>query len=312
MTAGPTPHAAARSGGVLPGGSARPMSVEAMRSAVIAIRGGAFDGVPATDGAPLPLTAPAAVPHLLAGDCGVPAVVVLATHAGAGASTVALAVAEALSGHRQVQLVEYADPRRSGLDTASSRELGLDESGWRRGRRGRIDVARLAVDHQSADCFPLPPPAGTGASDGDRVLVIDAGWPVISMMSGSGWASALPGVAHLVVVSRVTVPAVRQTEHVLGSLEVPAVLACVGAGRWPGMVIASCGPALRAARASGRVVTVPIDRRLAITGLTPDPLPKSVAAAGRTLAAELTLDRSLPGPSVTAPKELADVAGAER
>jgi hypothetical protein len=290
------------------------MSVEAMRSAVIAVRAGAFDGLAAANDvvAQVAATRPT-VPLLSIGDLGAPAVVVLPAHAGAGASTVALAVAEALSGHREVQLAEYADPCRSGLDTASSSELGVDESGWRRGRRGRIDLARLAVDRPSGDDLPLPSPAWRGGVADDRVLVIDAGWPGMSMLSGAGWTKALLGAAHLVVVSRVTVPAVRQIEHVLSVFEVPAVVACVGSGRWPGMVTASCGPALRAARAAGRVVAVPVDRRLAIAGLTPDPLPRSVAAAGRVLAGLLTVDSPVvPDPAVTALQELADVAGAAR
>ena len=313
MSGGPTPDIASGSSGARPIGPARPMSVEAMRSAVIAVRAGLFDGMPEADESPLSHAAHPKVATLSPRNFGAPAVVVLAAHAGAGASSVALAVAEALSGHRHVQLVEYAGPFRSGLDTASSSELGCDEAGWRRGRRGLIDLARLETDRASADDFPLPPPTGSAAPPGERVLVIDAGWPAISMLSGSGWGSALRGATQLVVVSRVTVPAVRQTEHVLRALEVPAVLACVGARRWPGMVTANCGPALRAARASGRVVTVPVDRRLSISGLTPDPLPRLVAAAGRALADLLTPVPPLPpDPSVTPVQELADVAGAAR
>ncbi len=313
MSGGSTPFTSLPSGGVLSRGPVRPMSVEAMRSAVIAVRAGAFDGAPAANDvvAWVAATRPTVPPPSI-GDLGGPAVVVLPAHAGAGASIVALSVAEALSGYRPVQLVEFADPHRSGLAAASSSELGVDESGWQRGRRNRIDLARPA-DRRSVDTLPPPPSVGTEPSEGDGLLVIDVGWPVAEMLSGSGWTRALQGGAQLVVVSRVTVPAVRQTEHVLGVLEVPAVVACVGSGRWPGMVTASCGPALRAARAAGRVVPVPVDRRLAIAGLTPDPLPRPVAAAGRALARLLALDPSaVPDPSVTPLRELADVSGAAR
>ena len=314
MSGGSTPFTPLPSGGVLSRGTARPMSVEAMRSAVIAVRAGAFDGLAAAHDvvAQVAATHPTVPPPSI-GDLGGPAVVVLPAHAGAGASTVALSVAEALSGYRPVQLVEYADAHRSGLAAASSSELGVDESGWHRGRRNHIDLARLATDRRSVDTLPPPPSAGTDVSAGDGLLVIDVGWPVTGMLSGPGWTTALQGGTQLVVVSRVTVPAVRQTEHVLGMLEVPAVVACVGSGRWPGMVTASCGPALRAARAAGRVVPVPVDRRLAIAGLTPDPLPRPVAAAGRALARLLALDPSgVPTPPVTPLLELADVAGAAR
>ena len=46
---------------------------------------------------------------------------------------------------------------------------------------------------------------------------------------------------------------------------------------------ASSGPRLRALRIAGRVVTVPLDRHLQISGLTDSPLPKPVLAAGRAL-----------------------------
>ncbi|TQN44068.1 hypothetical protein FHU33_3550 [Blastococcus colisei] len=314
MTGGSTPCTPLPSGGVLSRGPVRPMSVEAMRSAVIAVRAGAFDGAPAATDvvAQVAATRPTVPPPSI-GDLDRAAVVVLPAHAGAGASTVALAVAEGLSAYRPVQLVEYADPHRSGLAAASSSELGVDESGWHRGRRNRIDLARRATDRRSVDELSAPPSAGTDPSEGDGLLVIDVGWPVAEMLSGSGWTRALQGGARLVVVCRVTVPAVRQTEHVLGVLEVPAVVACVGSGRWPGMVAASCGPALRAARAAGRVVPVPVDRRLAIAGLTPDPLPRPVAAAGRALASLLALDPSaVPDPPVTPLRECADVPGVAR
>ena len=63
------------------------------------------------------------------------------------------------------------------------------------------------------------------------------------------------------------------------------VAAAVGPARWPRLVEASCGPRLREARLNGQVIPVPVDRRLQTIGLTGDRLPKSVAAAGRVLAA---------------------------
>jgi hypothetical protein len=61
------------------------------------------------------------------------------------------------------------------------------------------------------------------------------------------------------------------------------------------------------------VVPVPVDRRLAIAGLTPDLLPRPVAAAGRALASLLALDPSaVPDPPRRPLREFADVAGAAR
>jgi hypothetical protein len=287
------------------------MSVEAMRSAVVAIRAGVFDGVPG-----VPETAPrasATSPDMApwsAVDLGASAVVVLAGHSGAGATTVALAVAESLSGRRRVQLVESADPSRSGLAAASSSELGLDEVGWRRGRRGKIDLARPAVADPSVEHRTILPP-GVVAPAVDRLVVLDAGWRLASALIGSGPATL--GSAQIVVVTRVTVSGIRQTEHVLEALGVPAVLATVGPGRWPGMVAGSRGPALRATQAAGRAVRVPIDRRLEMTGVTADPLPKRVAAAGRALAELLLQGQSaLAEPSSGSARKGADVAAYAR
>ncbi len=79
-------------------------------------------------------------------------------------------------------------------------------------------------------------------------------------------------------------PGVRLTEQLLDQLaRQPFVVAAVSSSRWPGEVIASLGPRLRALRASGRVIAVPMDRRLEVTGLTSSPLPKPVRSAGRSL-----------------------------
>lgn len=284
----------------------QPPPLHVVKAAVAAIRAGQFDGDP--DRQPPAVPGPAAVQSAPCSpaDLGAPAVLVLAGHAGAGASTVALALAEALSGRWRVQLVEYCEPRRSGLSAASFDELGVDEVGWRRGRRGPVDLVRLVAPRELTDCFPPPqplvPPAERPA--GDRLLVLDLGAVASSMLRDSGWLSAMVGSAEVVVVTRMTVPGVRQTEHLLSALQVPAVLATVGSGRWPGEVAASCGPAIRTARDAGRAVMVPIERRLEISGLTADPLPKTVTAAGKSLAAHLSPDQPvLPGMSVTPRQE---------
>ncbi|MGI8681570.1 MAG: hypothetical protein ACR2JO_05460 [Mycobacteriales bacterium] len=284
------------------GGPARPMSVPAMKAAVIAIRAGAFDGdLPAEPPADA-LARPVPAGHVRgpgeAAALGLPTVVVLAGHAGAGASTVALAIAEALTGPRRVQLVEFADPCRSGLGMASDSELGVDAAGWRRGRRDALILSRRSAPGPSPANYPLPPTAPPDAAAappdaaaGDGVLVLDAGCPAAAAVTGAGGLAELLSIAQLVVVTRMTVPGIRQTEHLLGCLPGSAVLATVAAGRWPGVVAASCGPHLRAARAAGRAVMVPMVRRLEVDGLTPDPLPKPVAAAGKALAALLSPDQ---------------------
>ncbi len=227
------------------------------------------------------------------------AVAVVAAHAGAGASTVALALAEALAaGGVPTRLVDCADPTRSGLAAATTTELGVDQVGWRCGRRespgALVHVDRLAGPVPGIDDTPPPrPPTDTGA---ERV-VVDVGWPARHVLGGRGWVAGLVRAGRLVLVCRATVPGLRQTEHLLagltgiaglaGAAGRPVVIAAVGPSRWPGAVRAGCGPALRAARAAGLVVGVPADRHLESLGLTADALPKPVAAAGRQLAALL-------------------------
>ncbi len=270
------------------------MTVAAMRAAVLAIRAGVFDDV--GDGhlvrddrsSSAAVTGPAHRPerdHLPWTGAGVGGrvLLVLAGHAGAGASTVAVAVAEGLASGRPVELIEYARPTRSGLISASTIELGVDGA-WRRGRRGRVDVLRLA--RPAADELPAPPEA-----DGrERLLVVDAGWALTTALL-EGPPSF--GSGDLVVVTRVTVPALRQTEQTLAALGADAWVAAVGPSRWPRAVEAGVGSHLGRLRSRGRVVRVPLDARLEVTGLTGDRLPRSVAAAGRSLA-----DRIVPpGPS---------------
>ena len=268
----------------------RPMTVEALRGAVIAIRAGIFDAfsgddvvctrqAPGTAVAGSTYRSDAGPTCWAAGDAGGPVVLVVAGHAGAGASTVALAVAEGLAESRRVQLIDYAEPVRSGLTAASTIELGTDGAEWRRGRRGRLDVVRLARRPGDGE---LPPPPEN--DDTARLLVVDAGWSLTSALLDT------PGSlqnANVVVVTRVTVPAVRQAEHVLAALADEPVVAAVGPARWPRPVHASCGPRLRELQSLGRVVRVPVDRRLETVGLNGDRLPKPVASAGRSMAALL-------------------------
>ena len=218
------------------------------------------------------------------------AVVVLGAHAGAGASTVAVAVADALSdGGERVRLVDCADPRRSALAGVTSIELGVDAAGWRRGRRatpgGEVLVERLAGPASSVDAVPPPARGGPGW------LVVDVGWPAWQAVDATGWVAALLASARLVLVHRPTLPGIRQAEHLLAELlpvdRLP-VVACVGAARWPRVVTASCGPLLGEIHAAGRLVAMPVDQRVEVTGPTADPLPAPVGAAGRVLARLLT------------------------
>lgn len=208
-------------------------------------------------------------------------VAVVGAHPGAGASCVALLLTDALSAAgRGARLVEFASPTRSGLGAAADAELGVDVTGeWRFGRRGTGMVFRRATDTPTA-AWP------TGGSAG-AVTVVDLG------VLDEATTARLAAEPRAVVVCRATVPGVRAAERLLDRLAYPdpkrVVVATVGCSRWPGEVTAAAGPVLRRLRAGGRVVVVPADRRLHVTGATSGPLPRRVMAAGRDL-----LDRICP------------------
>lgn len=206
-------------------------------------------------------------------------ITVVAAHAGAGASTVALAISDAAATtDRRVHLVETAHPYRSGLIAAASAELGTDAAGaWRRGSRDRVTIDRRIADVEPGGWPVLP------ISEEPTVTVLDLGLPALENL-----ARLAADRTRTVVVCRPTVPGVRLTEHVLSQLtEQPMVVAVVGPARWPQAVKANFGPRLRELRSRGRAVRVPVDRRLQIAGLTGDRLPKAVADAGRSLTALL-------------------------
>jgi hypothetical protein len=199
---------------------------------------------------------------------------VVAAHSGAGASCVALAIADALSAaDRPCRLIEAAHPTRSGLVAAAAAELGMDPTGaWRRGSRHLTTLYRRAGDLTPNG---WPEPAGADPA----TTVVDLGLPAPANLS-----RLVNDQPHIVVVCRATVPGVRLAEHLLSELDTaPVVLAAVGAGRWPGEVTASLGPRVRGLRDAKQIVTIPDDRHLQVTGPTNSPLPKSVAAAGRSL-----------------------------
>lgn len=204
---------------------------------------------------------------------------VLAGHSGAGASTVALALADAAAATgRSSQVIEAASPSRSGLISAASRELDVDESGaWRRGSRPHSATSvSVTITRRAGDRQPFGWPTIQAA--GELLVAVDLG-----LVPTDAVAGVAGGLA--VVVCRATIPGVRLTEQLLDRLadSTVVVVAMLGGRRWPGEVTASAGRRLRALRDADRVVTVPLDGHLAVTGLTHVPLPKAVLAGGRAL-----------------------------
>lgn len=208
-------------------------------------------------------------------------VAVVSAHSGAGASCVALTLADTLvDEHRPCRLIEAAHPARSGLVAAATAELGTDPTGaWRRGSRRLTTLYRRAAGAAPGG-WPEPIQAAT--------TVVDLGLPAPANI-----ARLVADRPCVVLVCRVTVPGLRMAEQALGELAgTPIVLAAVGPSRWPGEVIASLGPRVRELRDGRRLVTVPDDRHLQVTGPTNSPLPKSVSHAGRELLGLIDAARS--------------------
>lgn len=210
---------------------------------------------------------------------------VVGAHGGAGASTVAVALADAAATDgRPAHLIGHAAPGSCGLGAVTSVELGITDDGhWRRGRRGRhIIVDRFAG---SEPANPDWPPFEHPGSGQEPLTILD-----VERAAGRPGGSPLP--AAVVLVFRVTVPGVQHAERVLAELgqsggiapgNCPVLLAAVGPDRWPGVVTSAAGPLLGQRQRGGQLVSVPVDRRLERTGLTGSPLPKAVAGAGRDL-----------------------------
>jgi hypothetical protein len=197
------------------------------------------------------------------GSCEV--VTVLAAHGGAGASTVALAMAEALAADRPTRLLDVSEPLLSGLTCASSTELGPEGSGWLLGRRGDLQIDRRHPGTTPGDVVPRPRPPQTG-----EVVVIDQGTHPLG-----DWEAAARHAGQVLVVAAATAPGL-QAAHRLLEHHPKSVLALVAGPSRPGRR----GVAGDDGEQSDRVVRVPYLRRLPGIGLTGDPLDPRLLAAG--------------------------------
>lgn len=202
---------------------------------------------------------------------------VLAAHPGAGATTVAVALADALAVSDMpgdVELVDAAPCETSGLIGVAQREVVGPNREWRAGVRGTVVVRWPTVSPRSFG--ELPPLAlRPGAT-----AVIDAGFSIHALDVD---LASLSGDFDVLLVCRATVPGVRLAEVALNLLPVMPPLAAVGARHWPRAVQASLGPILAEAVAEGRAVLIPTDADLQVRGAGTDPLPSAVVAAAARL-----------------------------
>ncbi len=220
---------------------------------------------------------------------------ILTASPGAGATSTAVAIADALQlAGRSVLLVDAGDPVRSGLGRAARadgpRRDGSDSAaGIRFSRRARtllarLDVAKLAVEPVM---FPPPPYWHPGGHRVD-VTVVDIGhdpWRLATdpALGPGQWLRVGSPSPIPALVVRPSVPGLAHAEQVLARLEPwvragtvtpPTQLIVVGARRWPKGVAGTAGR--RTSVLLPDTVFFPHDRAVAVRGVTADVTPPSL------------------------------------
>lgn len=244
---------------------------------------------------------------------GRPWVAAVGAHAGAGASTLALAVADALTAaDRPVHLVSCHEPAACGLLFAPTRELGVDASGtWRTGRRGLLMTISRAVA-SPADGGASWPASTTGTSDGTGTSdSVQQALTVVDVERAAA-PQTLRTADAVLIACRADAAGLGSAEQLLEALldpssqppsscaEVacarPVLLIALGAGRWPGAISVHAGPLTRQLKADSRLLAMPTDTHLAAYGLSGQPLPRRVQRVG-TAAARLIDATHRPAPT---------------
>ncbi|HEY5179074.1 MAG TPA: hypothetical protein VIJ07_04760 [Dermatophilaceae bacterium] len=198
-----------------------------------------------------------------------------------GATTISLALAGAAA--LPARVVECSSVTASGLAAASTAELGLQGSGWTRGTRDGVLLERAGNVLVSIQEVPTPsvPERDIG------LTVLDIGWEIGQVAATPAWlGEQVRGADLAVLVTTATVPGLRRLESALDLLAGTSTCAAVIGPRpkkWPRPVACSAGPRTRVLEAAGRLIDVPEDRALAITGLDTTPLPASLLQAAATL-----------------------------
>ncbi|SFO40520.1 hypothetical protein SAMN05216207_105219 [Pseudonocardia ammonioxydans] len=231
---------------------------------------------------------------------------VLAGSSGAGASSIAAALTDALQqDERCVLLVDADDPSRSGLACAFTAE-----GPWTKPVDQRVTVryswrdyalvARLETSLPTITPGMVPPPPDwlpDPAPDPLHATVVDlghGGWRAGAspLYGAGGWLRrGLPAQRPIMVV-RATRPALRQAEQLLARLD-PWVqrgvatpvfqLVVNGARKWPAGVAGAAGP--RVAELLDEALFVPHHPAWSLSGVTDEPSPPRVVDALRPLLA---------------------------
>jgi len=205
-------------------------------------------------------------------------ILVVGCSGSAGASTVALLLAELASRSR---VIECAPPASSGLVGAATAELG-ERDGWVVGRRGDVGLQRRRDHLLSPAEVPVPLSSSPG-----MVTVVDLWWDLRQVLAAQGWLADLARTCpRVVVVTRATVPGMRQLESNLAVLEPErcwAVTTDVAVHRWSRPMEQALGPLARQLHRDGHVLRLPAHHGLAVAGITTEPLPHSLMAPAARL-----------------------------
>lgn len=200
-------------------------------------------------------------------------VAVVGCAGGVGASTLTLALA--IAAGVPARVVECCTPLASGFSAAANAELGT-EGPWRRGSRGDVLLERPITDDATV---PVPIESAV------EWTFVDTSWTTASG-PGAGWlGSVLRTLDDVVLVTNATVPGVRRLESCAELLGRDALGGVVGptVKRWPRPVkVAAAGIPARV-----HIADFPLDSRLQVTGLTPDPLPAPLLKAAQNVLALL-------------------------
>ncbi|WP_103354648.1 hypothetical protein [Amycolatopsis sp. CA-128772] len=228
---------------------------------------------------------------------------IMAASPGAGATSTAVAIADALQlAGRSVLLVDAGDPVRSGLGRAARadgprRNGPGPAAGVRFSRRARAILARLDVAEATGEpvLFPPPPYWHPGGSWSVDATVVDIGhdpWRLATdpaLGPGQWLRTGSPSPIPALVV-RPTVPGLAHAEQVLARLEPwvragavtpPTRLLVVGARRWPEGVAGTAGR--RTNVLLPEAVFFPHNRDLAVQGVTEYVTPPSLRSPAEHL-----------------------------
>ncbi|MDR1432018.1 MAG: hypothetical protein LBI99_07840 [Propionibacteriaceae bacterium] len=209
---------------------------------------------------------------------------VVGCHGGAGASTVALGLAEQVG---QCRVVDCAPMATSVLLMAAFTELGEQQ---RRmvGMRDQIRIERCLEDFRSVDEVPLPTPVET------RLTIVDAGCPAESASASCGWVGGLcrDRSVPVVLVFRPTWHGFARVEACLGLFAAHrCVVVCNGAQR---PAAQQMGNLTRRANDEGVLVGL-AENRLLASGSVSERFPAGVLSSIQTVMKVLEMPAEAAG-----------------